>query len=160
MTTKENKSWYYIDDNGVRQGPFKPSRLQKWVNRGLFKPSLQLTQNPTDPNSYVSLLDLTRSSADPNQIFSHVERVDERGFVLPLPLPILPPPPLPDSTRELRSQILQAQFEISLVHLHRDALHTVATSLEEENTNLQELDIEQQLKLLIHLTKLNQPTDC
>ena len=114
MTTKENKSWYYIDDNGVRQGPFKPSRLQKWVNRGLFKPSLQLTQNPTDPNSYVSLLDLTRSSADPNQIFSHVERVDERGFVLPLPLPILPPPPLPLTAKSPKSPHVDGSLSLNL----------------------------------------------
>ena len=58
------KTWFYIDDQGLQQGPFKPRKLQKWYSRGLLPSTLLLTQTPEDPDSFVSLLELTQSTAD------------------------------------------------------------------------------------------------
>ena len=158
------KTWFYIDDQGLQQGPFKPRKLQKWYNRGLLPSTLLLTQTPEDPHSFVSLLELTQSTAD--QTFT-----TRTATTKSLPVPTTPSPttstPLYlarpklklDSNRSLRAQILQLQFEISLARLHSDALHTVASSLQKENKHLADRDLDANLQLLVHLTTLNRPTE-
>jgi hypothetical protein len=158
-----DKKWYYIDDQGLHQGPFKPRKLQKWYRRGLLPSTLLLTKTPEDPHSFVSLLELTTSTVD--QTFTTTAATTKS-----LPVPTTPSPttsavplslarPKLDSTRALRAQILQLQFEISLARLHSDALHTVASSLQKENKHLADKDLDANLQLLVHLTTLNRPTD-
>ena len=158
-----DKKWYYIDDQGLQQGPFKPRKLQKWYRRGLLPSTLLLTHTPKDPHSFVSLLELTTSTVD--QTFTTTAATTKS-----LPVPTTPSPstsavplslarPKLDSTRSLRAQILQLQFEISLARLHSDALHTVASSLQKENKHLADKDLDANLQLLVLLTTLNRPTE-
>ena len=50
--------WYYIDTQGVTQGPFSDLQMRNWHNNGYFTDDLQMKRGLDESSGFTALRDI------------------------------------------------------------------------------------------------------